>query len=350
LAKAKTSPTRSRRTWSAALLLMALLALVLGVFGAVYFQGKGLGAGPQIANNEPAQPQTQPPAVATPQAQPPQAATPSENKPQDQATASPDSGAPAITESAPETAQAPPGTSAPTTPGASEILPQTQAATAPPAPDSEAQRLSQISPSAAPANVASAAPRYWVEFGAYEGAYYADRLKQSLSRLGIDVTVADVPGKNGRTYLRVRTAGDSDHATAAAQRAKAQVALHITPLLHRAAAISPAPARAPEAQAKPATKSGYWVQFGAFRERRNAEIMLSKLHKKDLQGTVSERKNGDLRPLYLVRVAGLSSYAQATQTAQLGGSVTHTSDAFIGQDRPVSSRPSHGLNPRPPTR
>jgi cell division protein FtsN len=329
---------------------MALLALVLGVFGAVYFQGNGLGAGPQIAHNEAAQPQTQPPAVAAPQAQPPQAATPSENKPQDQAAASPDSGAPAITESAPETAQAPPGTSALTTPAPSEILPQTQAAIAPPAPDSEAQRLSQISPSAAPANIVSAAPHYWVEFGAYEGAYYADRLKQSLSRLGIDATVADVPGKNGRTYLRVRTAGDSDHATAAAQRAKAQAALHITPLLHRAAAISPAPTRAPEAQAKPASSGSYWVQFGAFRERRNAEIMLSKLRKKDIQGTVLERKNINLQPLYLVRVTGLSRYAQATQTAQLGGSATDTSDAFIGQDRPISSRPSHGLNPRPPTR
>jgi cell division protein FtsN len=329
---------------------MALLALVLGVFGAVYFQGNRPDAGPQVATNEPAPPQIQPPVAAALEAPAPQATAPSENEPQDQASGSPDSNAPATTEAAPQTAQAQPTTSAPTMSAPSEILPQIQSTNSLSLLDGEAQRLSQISPTAAPANVAFAAPRYWVEFGAYEGAYYADHLKQSLGKLGIDATVADVPGKNGRTYRRVRTAGDSDHATAAAQLAKARAALHITPLLHRAAAISPAPARAPDAQTKPASSGSYWVQFGAFRDHRNAEIMLSQLRKKDIQATVSESKSGDLKPLYLVRMGGFASYAQASQTAQLGGVATHTSDAFIGQDRPVSSRPSPGLNPRAPTR
>jgi cell division protein FtsN len=217
-------------------------------------------------------------------------------------------------------------------------------------PDDVGQRLAQISPSAAPASVASAAPRYWVEFGAYDTAHYADRLKQSLGQLGIDATTSRVAGKNGRTYLRVRTSGDSDRATATAELAKAQSALGIKPLLHRATAISPAPARPPEAQATPAKKGDYWVQFGAFRARENAVTMLSQLHKKDIQAFIFERKNSVSKPLYLVRVSGLSTYAEARRTAQLGRTATHTTDAFIGQDHPSSSRSHPGLNPRAPTR
>jgi cell division septation protein DedD len=175
-------------------------------------------------------------------------------------------------------------------------------------------------------------------------------LKQGLGQLGIDAAIGTVAGKNGKTYLRVRTSGESDHATAAAQLTKAQSALHIKPLLHRAAAVSPAPIRAPEAQAKPTVKGDYWVQFGAFRERQNAGTMVSQLHEKDIQATVFEIKSVDLKRLYVVRVSGLSSYAQASRTAQIGGAATRASDAFIGQDRPSSARPSPGLNPRAPTR
>jgi cell division protein FtsN len=257
---------------------------------------------------------------------------------------------PSAAKPAPQTAPAPPATSPQTAPQQTQNLPQIQTANVPSSPDSEAQRLSEISPTAAPADVASAAPRYWVEFGAYDTAYYADRLKQSLGQLGIDAVIGVVAGKNGKTYLRVRTSGDSDRATAAAQLTKAQSALRIRPLLHRAAAASPATPRAPEAQAKPTTKREYWVQFGAFRERHNARTMVSQLRKKDIQASVFEIKNSDLKLLYLVRASGLSSYAQARQTAQIGGAATRTSDAFIGQDHPSAFRPNPGLNPRAPTR
>jgi cell division protein FtsN len=249
----------------------------------------------------------------------------------------------------PQTTQAAPQARAQTTPQQGKNQSQTQSANAIPSSDSEAQRLSQISPTAAPANVAAATPRYWVEFGAYDTSHYADHLKQSLGQLGIDAIIARAPGKDGRTYLRVRTSGDSDRATAAAQLAKAQSTLHIDPLLHRAAAISPAPPRAPEAQAKPSA-GAYWVQFGAFHDRRNAETMLSQLRENGIQVTVSERKNGDHKPLFLVRTATLPSYVQARQTARRGGSATHVADAFVGQDRPSATRPRPGLNPRAPTR
>src|SRR5512142_3249463 len=84
LDKPETSSTRSRRAWSAALLLMALLALVLGVFGAVYFQGN---QSPQVADSQPPQTQAPPPAATAPEAQPPRAAASAENKPQEQAIA-----------------------------------------------------------------------------------------------------------------------------------------------------------------------------------------------------------------------------------------------------------------------
>lgn len=332
--KPKSTSARSRRVWGAALLLTALLALVLGVFGAVYFQHD---ESPQVATN-----QAQQPAAATPEAAPPPAAAPAENKPQEQEAAPSDSQAPSTLAPAPQTAQTP---QTPTAPAPAETSPQTQAASPSPSLDKEAQRLSQISPSAAPANIAATAPRYWVEFGAYEGALYADRLKQSLGQLGIDASVANAQGKNGRRYLRVRTSGDSDRATAAAQVAKAQSALKIAPLLHRAAAISPAPARPPEAQAKPAGGGAYWVQFGAFRERSNADQVLSQLRKKDIQATVLERKNSGLKPLYLVRVSSLGDRAQAERVAQQGGDTLKSRDVLIG-----ASTAAAGLHPRPPPR
>src|SRR6185437_7582326 len=340
LDKPKISSTRSRRAWSAALLLMALLALVLGVFGAVYFQGN---QSPQVANTEPAQTQAEAPAASGPEAQPPQAAAPAENKPQEQAAAPPESNLPAATPSSPQALQAPPPASV--TPAPAEILPQTQTANLPPSPDDEAERLAQIWPSAAPANVASAAPRYWVEFGAYDGAFYADRLKQSLGQLGIDATVSSAPGKHGRHYLRVRTSGDSDHATAATQLAKAQSALHISPLLHRVATVSPAVTRAPEAKTSPAKSGAYWVQFGAFRAHQNAEQVLAQLRKSDIQASVVERKSGNLKPLYLIRVSSLSDRAQAQEIAQQGSAALHSHDVLIGE-----SHAAAGLHPRQPPR
>ena len=144
--------------------------------------------------------------------------------------------------------------------------------------DLEARRLAQISPSAAPANVAAAAPRYWVEFGAYRGSFYADRLRQRLGKLGIEATITSAPGKHGHRYLRVRTAGDSDRAAAEAKLAKAHSALHIKPLLHRVAAVSPGAPRL----AKPAPGGRHWVQFGAFRTRAGAERIRAKLRRERL--------------------------------------------------------------------
>ena len=324
------------------MLLLALLALVLGVFGAVYFQRN---AGPQVANNAPPPSVEKPPAGAMPEAAPPQAAPPAEKKPQEQAAAPAESNPPPAAAPAPQTAEAPPANPVLVAPAPSQTLPQTQVANPPSSPDNEAPQLAQISPSAAPANVAATAPRYWVEFGAYDGARYADRLKQSLGQLGIGATVSSAPGKNGRRYLRVRSAGDSDRATASAQLAKAHAALHIAPLLHRVAAVSPAPARAPEAKAAPAASGNYWGQFGAFRARANVTHVLAALRKSGIQASIIERKSSGRGPLYLVRVASLSDRAQAEQIARRGSAALHSHDVLIGRSAAAPS-----LHPRPPPR
>ena len=248
---------------------------------------------------------------------------------------------PAALAPTPQTAQAPPAVAAPVAPTPTEILPQTQLSKSHPSPDEEAQRLAQISPSAAPANVAAAAPRYWVEFGAYDGSFYADRLKQSLDKLGIEATVTSAPGKHGRRYLRVRTVGDLGRSAAEAALVKAHSALHIKPLLHRVAAISPGAVRL----ASPPPSGRHWVQFGAFRSRTGAGRILAQLHKNDLQAFVLEVKYSGRAPLYLVRVPGLSNRAAAERVAQQGAAALHSNDVLIGE-----SRVAPGLHPRPPPR
>lgn len=323
------------------MLLIGLLALVLGVFGAVYLQPAKT---PQVASNAPVQPQAQPPAATTPAAPPPQAAEPSENRPQEQATTPPESHPAPATPPEPQSAQAPPASA----PASSGALPQTQAANPLPSPDSEAERLAEISPSAGPSDLATAGPRYWVEFGAYNRnrASYADRLKQNLGEIDIDAMVGNASGKHGRHYLRVRTTDDSDHATATAQLEKAHAALNIAPLIHRAGSVSPTPSRTPEAQAMAASHRGYWVQFGAFREQQNAAQTLSELHKSGIQASIIEGKDGSDGPLYRVRVSSLASRAEAEQVAQQGSAALHSNDVMIRESRGATpglhSRPSPG--------
>jgi cell division protein FtsN len=292
----KSTSTRSRKAWGATLLLMCLLALVLGVFGAVYFERHEPGS-PQVASN---QPTTTGPVTPAPVAQPPAATPPPENKPATQAVPPPES-------APPQTAQNP----------------------APPtaAPNTTAQQLDHISPSAAPANVGSAAPRYWVEFGAYEGSFYADRLKQTLNQLGIAATVTAAPGAHGQRYLRVRGADQSDRTAAQAELAKAKTALGIAPLLHRVAAVSPGATRAAAA----APSGNHWVQFGAFRSRGTADKMLASLHKSDIQASVIKIKIGSGSSLYLVRVSGLADRAAAAHIAQQGTAALHSKDVLIGE-------------------
>ena len=307
--KNKTPP--SRGTLAAALLLGCLLALVLGVFGAVYLDQFRAHTGPDIVLRKTA------PVVASatpPEAGPSATVTPPENPPVAQAVTPPES-------PAPEVAQAQPTTASTVTPLA-DIAP----------------KLEQIAPAAAPAMVAAAAgPRYWVEFGVYEGKFFADKLTKSLDDLGIKATITTAPGRNGTRYLRVRTANESDQATAEAQVEKARTAFKITPLLHRTAAAAtiapPKAAVAPAATAsapKPSPKTGaYWVQFGAYSSEQGAREIANQLAKSGIQATVTKKTIQVPQTLYLIRAEGLPDRAEATSVAQKGSAVLHSSDAFV---------------------
>lgn len=315
----QSTSSRSRRAWGAGLLLLCLFALVLGVFGAAYFQ-RHAPAAPQVARNQPPPlPAPRPIAPAPAAAAPPVASPAPENSLAAQAVPPHESAPVAAAPAAPRTAIAPPPLSSPS------------AATA--------QNLARIEPTAAPADVAAAAPRYWVEFGAYEAAFFANRLKQSLGTLGIAAKVTPAPGAHGRRYLRVRSSDDSDRAAAVAQLGKAEAALHIVPLLHRVAAVSPRATRTAGA----APRGNHWVQFGAFHSHAGADTTLANLHKNDIQATVIKINSISDGPLYLVRVAGLADRAQATQIAQQGAAALHSHDVLIGESVPAHATSTSGL-------
>jgi len=309
------------------LLLLGLLVLVLGVFGAVYFQQHAPAPATELATNRPP---PQGPVAPAPLAALSPTVTAPENLPPAQAVRPPES-TPAQTAATPATA--PPEAAAPAPPQAPGIDT--------PSPDISAQRLAQIAPTAAPADIAAAGPRYWVEFGAYDGSFYADRLKRKLTALGIAATVTEAPGRYGRRYLRVRTTGDSDRDDAIGLSAKARAALQIVPLLHRAAAVSPAPTRA----AAPVAKGNLWVQFGAFRRRADADRVVDKLGKSDVQTSVIKIRNDSRPPLYLIRASGLADRSAAVEVAQRGAVALHTKDVLIGE-----SVRAQALHPRPPPR
>jgi cell division protein FtsN len=154
--------------------------------------------------------------------------------------------------------------------------------------------------------------------------------------------VTTAPGRHGRKYLRVRSQADSDHDAALAQLAQARAALHIAPLLHRAAAVSPGATRP---AATTAREGEHWVQFGAYRSRTSADKLLVKLHKKSVQASVIERKYTSKKMLYLVRASGLADRAEAIKIAQQGAAALHSHDVLIGE-----KSPSPALHPRPPPR
>ena len=249
--------TQGRSAWSASLLVLGVMALVLGIFGAVRLQrddhpATSLAAPPPAPAAQPmAQAAPPAPVAATPpavamavtQAQPqnpPQ--NPIPTPPTTQALAAPAPTVPAVTATttAPAVTAAPAPVEAPAPPAplAATPAPAVPPAAAAVAPAAAARAELQSPPAAAALNgattnpAATVGPQYWVEFGAYTHARYAERLKNNLERLGIKATVTLAHG-HGREYLRVRTVSESDHSAALAQWSKAHRALQIRPLLHR---------------------------------------------------------------------------------------------------------------------
>jgi SPOR domain len=86
---------------------------------------------------------------------------------------------------------------------------------------------------ARPTPLRTAQPGYWLEYGAYRGPDYANRLVKRLTGMGIEAYAVMAPGAGGRLYYRVRSeaGGDRDGAESASLRVSA--ALAIAPILHR---------------------------------------------------------------------------------------------------------------------
>jgi hypothetical protein len=214
---------------------MGVVALVLGVFGAVRLQRDENVAAPAIAARQVEQPAP----VGAPLAAPPAVAAATENPPTTQAVVSRESSPPALAPvaelPAPSAAPVPAATVAPAAaPTAAPSAAPASVAAATPAPPVAPQPAVAPQP-VAPAQAAPAGPHYWIEFGAYDPDHpiFADRLKAKLERLGIQATITTTTGPRGRQYLRVRSIDETGRSEALAQWSKAHKALHVRPLLHR---------------------------------------------------------------------------------------------------------------------
>lgn len=283
----------------AALLMAVLFALVLGIYGAVY-----------IDAFKPARLQ---PASTT---------------------------APVPTPPPPAIAMAPQSPSAP-----SPQIPPNSAANLPP------RVLAQINPMAGrstPAPVEAAKPPYWVEYGAYRGTFYAEKLVERLGASGIQTEINRVRGPGGRWYFSVRSFATTD-------RTNAQISAHqaarlgIAPLIHRgearadvqpivAKAVSPAPRQ---------VAGQYWVQFGAYNVHAYAVALRDRLRRGGLEVTILKRdRPGYAR--YLVRTAIPLGNGEAKDLATHSQSMLSGVSPLVGcappppetGDRAATLRPS----------
>jgi cell division protein FtsN len=301
-------------TVGAALLLGVLFVVVLGVFGAIYFDefpGISYGTGHHAETAAPAVPLVQSTPIA----------------PAVSAPANPNFAAAPVPPAVPP---APPMT--PPQPGPP---PQVQAAPVI-APPQAAQSLATITPAAGretPPGLA-ARPGYWVEYGAYRGSAYAERLKKSLSDQGISAKVTRATGDDG-VYYRVRSAATADRDVAAAAAARAQSALNIAPLLHREgeaaeAAYTPAPSPSTAAPLK------YWVQFGAYDSEYYAKKLVETLRRDGIASELVKRLGPERRPIYFVRSPLLPDRDQARQLAERGETALGSA-TLLGQTLPATA-------------
>jgi len=167
-------------------------------------------------------------------------------------------------------------------------------------------QLDQVNPAASrsmPAPLAAVQPTYWVEYGAYRGSFYADRLVERLGTLGIRAAVKRAPGAGGGLYFSVRSNAGSERNRAEAD-AKLAAQLDIAPLIHRGnggAVTQPVTAKA-ETPANGPQTAHYWVQFGAYNAPHYALALREQLHRAGVDASIVERHQlGYAR--YLVRSA-----------------------------------------------
>ena len=163
----------------------------------------------------------------------------------------------------------------------------------------------------------AAKPAYWVEYGAYRGSFYAEKLVERLGTVGIKAEIKQVHGAGGELYYSVRSAAAGDRSTADAAT-KLAVQLGIVPLLHRGG--NPGAAQPAVAKIEPAASAAhYWVQFGAYNTPHYAIALRDRLHQSGIDATIVERHQpGYAR--YLVRTPSSLSRDEAQSLSARGQS------------------------------
>lgn len=293
----------------AALLVAVLFAIALGVYGAVYmdaFRPTSMQSTPQVASA----PVPATPAPAVPTAVPPEVS---------------------VMPRAPVAVVNPPTVLAAPVPQAGPRI-----VTIPPA------DLTQINPAASrstPAPIEAAKPPYWVEYGAYDGPRYARQLVGRLAAAGISAEIKQVHGLGGRRYYSVRSTATADRANAEGNIRLAAARIGIAPLLHRGggAALAQPIAMKPLPDQPSASRTKYWVQFGAYNGTGYAIALRDRLSRAGVNVFIVKRTLPG-QAHYLVRSPSSLGRDEARSLAARGQSLLGIKP-LVGQ-APNRSRPS----------
>lgn len=334
-------PSRTSRIFSALLLTLSLLATLTGLGTAVYLErardAETTAVATETTSPVAAAPIVPATAIAANTTHDPMAASAAIPAPpaiEPRAGAATPTAAPTRDAESPEQLAA---TSSPATvaPPASQVA-RLEVTAEPPA------RALTLSPAATvdahepatPVATATAATQsqYWVEYGVYTNARAAKRLQQALSDQGLNTVIAPTHTPDGRPLLRVRSAAELDYGTAKAASENVRQALKLSALVHRGT-----PARdqdaAPAAVAQvstPSASQGYWVQFGAFPHRPQAERLQEQLARGGIETAVSTMHGTSGRILYWVRSLNLPDRDSALAVAGRGQDAGST-DFLVGQ-------------------
>lgn len=165
---------------------------------------------------------------------------------------------------------------------------------------------------------AAAKPAYRVEYGAYRGSFYAQKLIERLGTLGIKSEIQRVRGAGGALYYSVRSSTNVDRTTADADT-KLAAQFGIAPLVHRVNNAATAPPVVATVEPVTSAVAHYWVQFGAYNARHYAMALRDQLHRNGINTTILERHQpGYAR--YLVRTPPSLGRDEADSLAARGQS------------------------------
>jgi hypothetical protein len=330
-------PSFTTRLIGAGLLTLSLLVVLVGVGSAVYLErvhgSPDASSPPQLAE-----------APAPTPALPAPPSPPASHDPMSAAAAMPPAASPEPLSPAVAAVETAPPAAAPSPETATALAAVEPQAGRPPKPARDADQTARLEAAppepAAPENaeetpaIATAEPpAYWVEYAVYAGKSHAQRLQRKLAEKGLETVIVPTRTPAGRPLLRVRSAR-IDHATALAAAETAQAALKIRPLVHRDRHVAPDSRAIAVASAAP---QGYWVQYGAFAHRQNAQRLGAELARHGVDARVYLTRGTGGKPLYLLRSSGLPDHASAAALAKRYEQVA-TAGVLIGHSPAIHGK------------